>query len=106
MPHAPGNERDISISMHDQHLGVFRVFGRRRMNMQVTKAATERDVLLQREILVSKKQHQMLSQRFLEGAQRRVIERSRKVDARYCSANHGRHGSDMKRKCHRVFRLP
>ena len=57
MPHAPGNERDISISMHDQHLGVFRVFGRRRMNMQTTKAATERNVLLQREILVSKKQH-------------------------------------------------
>ena len=79
MPHAAGNERDIPISVHDQHLVVFRVFGRRRMYMQVAKAATERNVLLQREILTSKEQHQVRSNaslRALSIASSRGAERS------------------------------
>ena len=83
--------------MHHQDLGVVAALRRRRMDVQSAEVAAERLVLLERQRLVAKEQHQVRHQRQLKRLDDLGRQWRGQVDTRDLGADDGRDGVDLNR---------
>ena len=81
--------------MHNQYLGVGAVFGRSGMNVKVPELSAQRFVLLERQLLVAKEQHEVIHQAIVDRLERLRRQWCGQVDAGDLGANHGRNRVDM-----------
>ncbi len=95
MPRVARHELHTCIPVHHQNLGVLTVFGRGRVDVQVTELTAQCLVLLERQLLVAKEQHEVRHQGLVNRLERLWGERRGQIDAGYLGANHGRDGIDM-----------
>ena len=95
MPQAARHELDLVVAVDNQDLRVFRVLGRGRVNVQLTEAAAEGLVLLERQLLIAKEEDQVPQPGVPQRRQGRVVERLRQVDAGNLGADDRRERCDL-----------